>query len=91
MLDWGITKRLKNFNVAYQELEVGSLFFLRSEMPTSSLQRYMEEMIQTRKGAEKKEERYDLFSSLLDANEDELDGKTKLSDSELMGNYHLIT
>ncbi|KAI0940039.1 hypothetical protein AcV5_001254 [Taiwanofungus camphoratus] len=73
MLDWGITKRLKNFNVAYQELE-----------------RYMEEMIQTRKGAEKKEERYDLFSSLLDANEDELDGKTKLSDSELMGNIFIF-
>ncbi|KAI0960322.1 hypothetical protein AcW1_004865 [Taiwanofungus camphoratus] len=73
MLDWGITKRLKNFNVAYQELE-----------------RYMEEMIQARKGAEKKEERYDLFSSLLDANEDELDGKTKLSDSELMGNIFIF-
>lgn len=45
----------------------------------------MIEMIQARKTAEKKEERYDLFSSLLDANEEETDGNTKLSDSELMG------
>ena len=46
----------------------------------------MNEMIQTRRSQEKKDERYDLFSSLLDANEDEEDVTTnKLSDSELMG------
>ena len=46
----------------------------------------MKEMIQARKGKKKKDERYDLFSSLLDANEDEQDdAASKLSDSELMG------
>lgn len=53
------------------------------------LEKYMIEMIQARKTAEKKEERYDLFSSLLDANEEETDGNTKLSDSELMGNIFI--
>ena len=42
----------------------------------------MHEMIEARKTSEKKEERYDLFSSLLDANEEEDD---LLSESELMG------
>jgi hypothetical protein len=46
----------------------------------------MVEMIQTRRSAEKKEERYDLFSSLLDASEDEdLAGGAKLTDRELSG------
>ncbi|KZT05609.1 cytochrome P450 [Laetiporus sulphureus 93-53] len=53
------------------------------------LERYMIEMIRARKTQEKKEERYDLFSSLLDANEDESDGTIKLSDSELMGNIFI--
>lgn len=49
-------------------------------------------MIDARKGVEKKEERYDLFSSLLDANEEESDSAAKLSDDELMGNIfiHLV-
>ncbi len=42
-------------------------------------------MIDERKNAEKKVERYDLFSSLLDASEEESDGFAKLSDSELRG------
>ena len=42
-----------------------------------------------RKGSEKKEDRYDLFSSLLDANEEENDGTAKLSDDELMGNIFI--
>lgn len=50
----------------------------------------MQEMIHSRKKAEKKQERYDLFSSLLDANEDEADGHTRLSDSELMGALWLV-
>lgn len=45
----------------------------------------MLEMIYARKSAEKKEERYDLFSSLLDASEDEEDGQAKLTDRELLG------
>ena len=42
-------------------------------------------MISARRTTEKKEERYDLFTSLLEANEDELDGSNKLSDQELLG------
>lgn len=49
----------------------------------------MRHMIDARKGAEKKEERYDLFSSLLDANDEESDGAAKLSDDELMGNIFI--
>ncbi|KAF7790506.1 hypothetical protein EIP86_001461 [Pleurotus ostreatoroseus] len=45
----------------------------------------MLEMIYERRSAEKKEERYDLFSSLLDANEQEPgEGELKLSDRELI-------
>ena len=40
---------------------------------------------------EKKEERYDLFSSLLDANEAALEeGQKKLDDSELIGNLFIF-
>lgn len=45
----------------------------------------MLEMIEARRFGEKKEERYDLFSSLLDASEIEEVGQTKLSDQELAG------
>ena len=47
----------------------------------------MLEMIHERRTAEKREERFDLFSSLLDANEIETDGQAKLSDGELIGAY----
>ncbi|KAI0732805.1 cytochrome P450, partial [Fomitopsis betulina] len=53
------------------------------------LEKHMRHMIDARKGAEKKEERYDLFSSLLDANDEESDGAAKLSDDELMGNIFI--
>lgn len=49
----------------------------------------MIEMIEERRGSEKKEQRYDLFTSLLDANEEESDGITKLSDSEVMGSFEI--
>ena len=45
----------------------------------------MMDMIRERRQSEKKEERYDLFSSLLDASEEELGGSAKLTDRELMG------
>ena len=44
----------------------------------------MAEMVHARENAETKEERYDLFSSLLDNTGDE-DGTAKLTDDELMG------
>lgn len=52
------------------------------------LEKYMAEMIEDRRAAEKKEERYDLFSSLLDASDAESDGAVKLTDNELLGEYH---
>lgn len=48
----------------------------------------MLEMIQSRQKATEKEERYDLFSSLLDAND--LDsGEAKLTVSELIGRHSI--
>ncbi|CCL98273.1 uncharacterized protein FIBRA_00267 [Fibroporia radiculosa] len=54
------------------------------------LEQYMIQMVQERKIAEKKEERYDLFSSLLDANDVESDGTAKLSNSEVIGNIFVF-
>ncbi|OBZ67576.1 hypothetical protein A0H81_12405 [Grifola frondosa] len=62
----------------------------RFKLAYDNLERYMAEMVQARKTAEKKEERYDLFSSLLDANEEESEGQMKLSDSELIGNIFIF-
>ena len=45
----------------------------------------MTEMVQARRITEKKPEQHDLFTSLLDANEDESDGQAKLAESELLG------
>ena len=42
-------------------------------------------MVEARRTAKTKELRYDLFSNLLDANEDEEDIAAKLSDSALIG------
>ncbi|GJE92931.1 cytochrome P450 [Phanerochaete sordida] len=53
------------------------------------LEQYMLEMIQARRSSEKKEERYDLFSNLLDASEDD-EGQPKLADSELLGNIFIF-
>lgn len=54
------------------------------------LEQYMTEMVQARRTAEKKVEQHDLFTSLLDANEDEDDGQAKLADSELLGNIFIF-
>lgn len=52
----------------------------------------MVEMIQARKASEKKEERFDLFSSLLEANDDDdISGdEVKLTTGELVGKLHLL-
>ena len=50
---------------------------------------YMQEMINDRRNAEKRPERFDLFSSLLDANMEEMEGATKLLDSEMIGESRL--
>jgi hypothetical protein len=49
----------------------------------------MLEMVEARRDVDKVEERYDLFSGLLDATQDEMGGKAALSDDELMGWYSL--
>jgi hypothetical protein len=49
----------------------------------------MLEMVEDRKNADKVEERYDLFSGLLEAAQDEPDSKAALSDEELMGGYSM--
>lgn len=53
------------------------------------MKRYMMEMCEARRASEKKEERYDLFSSLLDASDGEADGSAKLTDRELLGRLSL--
>ena len=45
-------------------------------------------MVQKRKSEEIKEERHDLFNSLLSANEDEADQAAKLNDSDVLGTSH---
>src|ERR1700733_10148020 len=49
----------------------------------------MLEMMEARKDEDKVEERYDLFSGLLDAAQDETGSEAVLSDDELMGWYSL--
>lgn len=56
-------------------------------MARNLLQSYMLEMIRERRGSEKKEERFDLFSSLLDASADGDGDEANLSASELIGIY----
>jgi hypothetical protein len=47
-------------------------------------------MVETRRNADKVEERYDLFSGLLDAAQSELDSEATLSDEELTGGFFLL-
>ncbi|THH17554.1 hypothetical protein EW146_g3278 [Bondarzewia mesenterica] len=60
------------------------------QLAFQEIEQYVVEMIRERRTSEKKEERYDLFSSLLDASEDVSDGETKLADSELIGNIFIF-
>ena len=47
----------------------------------------MLEMVETRKGGDNVEERYDIFSGLLDATQDEPGSEMALSIEELFGGY----
>ncbi|TBU39902.1 cytochrome P450 [Dichomitus squalens] len=57
---------------------------------SNELQFYMQEMIVARRTAEVKEERHDLFSSLLDANEGLAESGEKLTDDGLLGNVFIF-
>ncbi|KAF9268343.1 cytochrome P450 [Marasmius fiardii PR-910] len=54
------------------------------------LDQYMLEMIKARRIAEKKEERYDLFSSLMDANDSPDFGEIPLTEREVVGNIFIF-
>ncbi|KAH9855318.1 cytochrome P450 [Lenzites betulinus] len=56
----------------------------------TELGQYMQEMIDARRGAAVKEERHDLFSTLLDANEGLAESGEKLTDTGLMGNIFIF-
>ncbi|KZP15280.1 cytochrome P450 [Athelia psychrophila] len=60
------------------------------ELAFDEFKKYMIELIQARRTAEKREERYDLFSSLLDANDDSEDGEATLTTEELLGNMFIF-
>ncbi|EGN92850.1 hypothetical protein SERLA73DRAFT_98604, partial [Serpula lacrymans var. lacrymans S7.3] len=64
----------------------------RTWLAFEELERYLYEMIQARKNAEIKEERHDLFNSLLAANDDAdlSSDEVRLSDSELVGNIFIF-
>jgi hypothetical protein len=47
----------------------------------------MLEMVEERRNADKVEERYDLFSGLLDAAQNETDSEAALTEEELIGGY----
>ncbi len=49
----------------------------------------MLEMVEARKNADEGEQRYDLFSGLLDAAQNELDSEATLSDEELIGGHSI--
>jgi hypothetical protein len=53
-------------------------------------QQYMVEMVDARRNGDNSEQRYDLFSGLLDAAQDELGSEGALSDEELFGGYSTL-
>ncbi|KAL1946291.1 hypothetical protein VTO73DRAFT_15418 [Trametes versicolor] len=71
-------------------LKWGTPSMRRFHASYTELGHYMQEMIDARRSAEVKEERHDLFSSLLDANEGLIDSGEKLSDIGLMGNVFIF-
>ncbi|KAH9074295.1 cytochrome P450 [Lactarius deliciosus] len=58
----------------------------RVNLAFNELKQYMVEMVDDRRSAETKEERYDLFSGLLDAAHDDPDGGVAITEQELIGN-----
>ncbi|KAH9899278.1 cytochrome P450 [Cubamyces lactineus] len=71
-------------------LRWGTPSMRRFDTAYTELGQYMQEMIDARRSAEVKEERHDLFSSLLDANEGLAESGEKLTDTGLMGNVFIF-
>lgn len=88
LLELGLTEKMRNTNTSFKELGVSNFLQLTADLVLKQcVQMYMSDMIKQRRESEFKEERYDLFSSLLDASEAEAEGELKLTDEELMGGY----
>jgi hypothetical protein len=49
----------------------------------------MLEMVEARRNADEGEQRYDLFSGLLDAAQNDMDSEATLSDEELIGGHSI--
>ncbi|KAH9003517.1 cytochrome P450 [Lactarius hatsudake] len=62
----------------------------RVNLAFNELKQYMIEMVDDRRSAETKEERYDLFSGLLDAAHDDPDGGVAITEQELIGNMFVF-
>ncbi|KZV66717.1 cytochrome P450 [Peniophora sp. CONT] len=60
------------------------------DLAYNELERYMTQMIHSRRQLDEKEERHDLFSSLLDAADRDTESERKLQDSELIGNTFIF-
>ncbi|KAF7983462.1 hypothetical protein HWV62_21746 [Athelia sp. TMB] len=84
----GLTKRTRNARIAFDELKV-SVAQVNRRMKLTRKQKYMLEQIHARQAIEKREERYDLFSSLLDANDDSSNVDV-LTQDELLGNMFIF-
>jgi len=54
------------------------------------LKQYMLEMVEARRTSSEAEQRYDLFSGLLNASQDDSDKESALNDDELMGNMFIF-
>jgi hypothetical protein len=87
-----VTERTARVHLAFRELEVchSELTFVpgvRAIDAPRFEQKYMLEMVETRRNPDKAEQRHDLFSGLLDAAGEEVDDRAVLSDRELVGEY----
>ncbi|KAE9391410.1 cytochrome P450 [Gymnopus androsaceus JB14] len=84
----GLNEHTRTVRLAFVELEVGSHFRVDCGIDNSMglFQSYLHEMISARRNSEKKEERYDLLSSLLDASSDD----PTFTDSDVTGNIFIF-
>ena len=89
--DWAkyLTEKTRKIDLAFTELKVRYFKIVLNVLVSSILhteQQYMTEMVEARRNADKVE-RYDLFSGLLDAAQDEHGGEGAISNEELIGGY----